>query len=67
MTETICFEQTHLMKEDPMALLLFLVLTLALFGLGFTVKILWWVALVMMAIWLIGLVAHAPDRRWYRW
>ena len=25
------------------------------------------VALIMLAFWLIGLFARAPDRRWYRW
>ena len=49
------------------ALVLFLLLTLVLFGAGFAVKALWWVALIMLAIWLIGLVARTPDRRWYRW
>ena len=49
------------------ALLLFLLLTLVLFGAGFAVKALWWIALIMLAFWLIGLFARAPDRRWYRW
>ncbi|MDQ6928160.1 MAG: hydrophobic protein [Actinomycetota bacterium] len=49
------------------ALVLFLVLTLLLFGLGFAIKVLWWVALVLLVIWLIGLVARGPERRWYRW
>lgn len=49
------------------ALLLFLLLTLVLFGAGFTIKALWWVALIMVIVWAIGLIAHAPDRRWYRW
>jgi hypothetical protein len=49
------------------ALLLFLLLTLVLFGAGFTMKVLWYVALVMLVVWLIGLFARAPDRRWYRW
>lgn len=49
------------------ALLLFLLLTVILFGLGFALKVLWWVALVFLVIWLIGLVARGPERRWYRW
>lgn len=49
------------------ALMLFLLLTLVLFGLGFTLKALWYVALVMVIVWIVGLVAHAPERRWYRW
>jgi hypothetical protein len=42
-------------------------LTALLFGLGFTVKVLWYVALIMLIIWLIGFFAHGPERRWYRW
>jgi hypothetical protein len=49
------------------ALVLFLLLTLLIFGLGFALKVLWWVALVLLVIWLIGLVARGPERRWYRW
>lgn len=49
------------------ALVLFLLLTLILFGAGFAVKALWYVALVLLVVWLIGLVARSPDRRWYRW
>ena len=49
------------------ALFLVLLLTLVLFGLGFTIKLLWYAAIAMFVVWLIGLVAHAPDRRWYRW
>lgn len=46
---------------------MFLLLTLLIFGLGFALKVLWWVALVLLVIWLIGLVARGPERRWYRW
>jgi len=49
------------------ALLLFLLLTLILFGAGFALKALWWVAAIMLVIWLIGLFASGPERRWYRW
>ena len=49
------------------AMVLFLLLTLLLFGLGFTMKALWYIALAMVIIWLAGMVARAPDRRWYRW
>ncbi|MCC9311810.1 hydrophobic protein [Kitasatospora sp. RB6PN24] len=54
------------------ALLLVLLLAVVLFGLGFAAKVLWWVALVVLAVWLIGFIARAADgaggrRRWYRW
>ena len=50
------------------ALLLFLLLTLILFGVGFALKFLWIVAAIMLAVWLIGFAARGGDRaRWYRW
>ncbi len=49
------------------ALLVCLVLVLLLFGAGFVLHVLWWVALVGLVIWLVGLAAHPPERRWYRW
>lgn len=49
------------------ALLVFLLLTVILFGAGFALKALWWIAAIMLVIWLVGLVAHGPERRWYSW
>ena len=48
-------------------LLAFLIITLLLFGAGFTLHILWWVAVIALVVWLIGLIAHGPQGRWYRW
>ncbi|WP_327064377.1 hydrophobic protein [Kitasatospora sp. NBC_01250] len=53
-------------------LLLVLLLALLLFGIGFAVKILWWVAVVVLVVWLAGFIArgtHPSGRRhrWYRW
>ncbi|MGX1548108.1 hydrophobic protein [Streptomyces adustus] len=50
-------------------LLLVLLLALILFGAGFAVKILWWVALAVLVLWLIGFVARPSggSGRWYRW
>lgn len=39
-------------------LLLVLLLALILFGAGFALKILWWVAIVVLVLWLIGFVAR---------
>lgn len=50
-----------------LALLLVLLLVALLFGLGFAVKWLFIVAAVVAVIWLIGLVSHGPEARWYRW
>ena len=49
-----------------------LLLALLLGGLGFAVHVLWWIALIVLAIWLLGFLFHAaegsrPRRRWYRW
>lgn len=43
------------------------ILTLLLFGLGFTLHVLWLVAVIALVVWLVGLIAHGPERRWYRW
>ncbi|MFE3993695.1 hydrophobic protein [Streptomyces goshikiensis] len=50
-------------------LLLVLLLVLLLFGAGFAVKILWWIAIAVLVIWLLGFVARpkGSSGRWYRW
>ncbi|MFD8025220.1 hydrophobic protein [Streptomyces sp. SPB4] len=50
-------------------LLLVLLLILILFGAGFALKILWWVAIAVLILWLIGFVARpkSGSGRWYRW
>jgi hypothetical protein len=52
-------------------LLLVLLLALILFGIGFAVKLLWWIALVVLVVWLLGFVFRSAGggtrRRWYRW
>ncbi|MFF1343244.1 hydrophobic protein [Streptomyces sp. NPDC058290] len=50
-------------------LLLVLLLVLLLFGAGFAVKILWWAAIAVLILWLIGFVARPKggSGRWYRW
>ncbi|MFF3942423.1 hydrophobic protein [Streptomyces phaeofaciens] len=50
-------------------LLLVLLLALILFGAGFALKILWWVAIVVLVVWLFGFVAgpKGGSGRWYRW
>jgi steroid 5-alpha reductase family enzyme len=49
------------------ALLLFLFVVAILFGAGAAVHLLWWVAIIALAIWLIGFLARAEGGRWYRW
>ncbi|WP_329139464.1 hydrophobic protein [Streptomyces sp. NBC_01476] len=53
-------------------LLVVLLLALLLFGAGFAVNLLWWVAVVVLVVWLVGFVARSPGSggsrgRWYRW
>ncbi|WP_327309577.1 hydrophobic protein [Streptomyces sp. NBC_01298] len=50
-------------------LLLVFLLILILFGAGFAIKILWWVAIAVLVLWLIGFVARpkSGSGRWYRW
>ncbi len=47
-------------------LILFFILAVVLFGLGFAVKVLFWVALAVFIIWLIGiLVGRSRHTPWY--
>ncbi|GAA2564465.1 MULTISPECIES: hydrophobic protein [Streptomyces] len=53
-------------------LLLVLLLALVLFGAGFALKALWWIAVIVLAVWLLGFVVRTADSggrkgRWYRW
>ncbi|MGW4379758.1 hydrophobic protein [Kitasatospora sp. NPDC004531] len=55
-----------------LAMLLVLLLILVLFGAGFAVKVLWWIALAVLVLWLIGFFARSAESggrrsRWYRW
>jgi hypothetical protein len=50
-----------------LALLLVLLLVLLLFGAGFAVNLLWIIAAIVLALWLIGFLARGPEARWYRW
>jgi lysylphosphatidylglycerol synthetase-like protein (DUF2156 family) len=60
-------------KETTMAIILaVLLLALILGGLGFAVHVLWWIALIVLAVWLVGFfftgaASGGPRRRWYRW
>ncbi|MGW5001382.1 DUF5670 family protein [Streptomyces hydrogenans] len=51
------------------ALLLVLLLALLLFGAGFAFKALWWIAVIVLVLWLVGFVARPKGGtgRWYRW
>ena len=49
------------------AAILLLLLIAILFGVGFAVHALLWIALILLAVWIIGWLAHGPQRRWYYW
>jgi hypothetical protein len=50
-----------------------LLLALILGGLGFAIHVLWWIALVVLVLWLLGFLMRTAEgaggrrRRWYRW
>ncbi|MEV8098236.1 hydrophobic protein [Kitasatospora sp. NPDC085879] len=51
------------------ALLLVLLLILVLFGAGFALHLLWWIALAVLVLWLVGFFVRGTSgqSRWYRW
>jgi Flp pilus assembly protein TadB len=77
--DSVCFPQEGQKKRanrKELAVLLIiavLLLALILFGAGFAVHVLWWIALIVLAIWLLGFLFRAAEgagsrrRRWYRW
>jgi len=49
-----------------------LLIALILGGLGFAVHILWWLALIVLVLWLVGFLFRSAEgaggrHRWYRW
>ena len=52
-------------------ILLVLLLALILGGLGFVLHVLWWIALVVLVVWLLGFLVRMGEGtsrgRWYRW
>ncbi|HEY8043978.1 MAG TPA: DUF5670 family protein [Streptosporangiaceae bacterium] len=56
-----------------LVLLLVLLLALILAGAGFALHLLWWLAIIVLVIWLLGFLfrsagsAGSSRSRWYRW
>ena len=46
---------------------LFLLLVAILFGAGAAAHLLWWVAVIALAFWVVGFLARPSGGRWYRW
>ncbi|MES9537984.1 hydrophobic protein [Spirillospora sp. NPDC049024] len=56
----------------PWLMILVLLLALILFGVGFTLKVLWILAAIVLILWLLGFVVRSTGPsgrrgRWYRW
>jgi hypothetical protein len=48
--------------------LLVLLLIIVLGAAGFALKLLWYLAVILLVLWLIGFVVRgAEGARWYRW
>ena len=45
----------------------FLLLTFVLFGAGIALHVLWYIALIALVFWLIGLFIRPRGGRWYYW
>ncbi|MCF2530269.1 hydrophobic protein [Yinghuangia soli] len=54
-------------------LIVVLLLALLLFGAGFALKALWWLAVIVLLVWVLGFVFRGAGAgrggrsRWYRW
>jgi hypothetical protein len=55
-------------------ILVALLVVLIIFGLGFAIHVLWWIALAALVIWALGFflrvgetIARPRRRRWYNW
>ena len=44
-------------------LLLVLLLALILFGAGFALKALWWIAVIVLVVWLVGFFVRPASQR----
>ena len=55
-----------------LVLLLVLLLALILAGAGFALHLLWWLAIIVLAVWLLGFLVRSARSTggrslWYRW
>ena len=47
--------------------LVLLLLALILGGVGFAIHVLWWIAIAVFVLFLLGFLLRAGERSWYRW
>jgi hypothetical protein len=52
---------------DMPLLIVVLLLALLLGGLGFALKALWIVAIIVLVVWVIGFLVRPGGKRWYYW
>jgi hypothetical protein len=50
-----------------LAVILVALLAIILFGVGSDLHILWWIAITLATVWLIGSSMHPGGRRWFSW
>jgi hypothetical protein len=50
-----------------MVVLVAFLLVLLLFGLGFAVKFLWFLAVAALVLWVVGFLVSGAESRWYHW
>ncbi|MEU6945987.1 hydrophobic protein [Streptomyces sp. NPDC046316] len=48
-------------------LLLVLLVILILFGAGFALDVLWFIAIAVLVLWVLGFFMRSGNSRWYRW
>lgn len=52
-------------------ILVVLLIAIILGGLGFAIHVLWWIALAVLILWLLGFLFRAAEtggrRGWHRW
>lgn len=49
-------------------ILVVLLIAILLGGFGFAIHVLWWIALAVLVLWLLGFLLRGGEgRRWYRW
>jgi hypothetical protein len=49
------------------AIILIALIAIILFGAGFAVHVLWWIAIAAVVIWILGFLVHGGGRRRYYW
>ncbi len=49
------------------AIILLAVVAIVLFGAGFALHLLWWVAIAALVVWLLGFLIRPGGQRWYYW